>query len=515
MEITVKKQGLVEFLLLLMLCICMGGCADKGDDTVTANTSVTDDTEYSIKLNSDNQVKICGEVLPTYIIDDGSELYFIDKDIEQFAFGLKPLQDGMTYQLIETSDNHNRHNDSNKDPGEKGYNQGYKSYSSDIAELKASGRITVTDKNNRDFKGYTLIKPGEDKDGLKKDSGYKLISLKVLNAFGLTAEVGSDVNQITGYHLGESPVKEADNTASDTKTAEQKSAPARVEVNESKQSDSSGAKGRTVINAQGSAGSSSAASGGGNPVIVLDPGHGKSTGAMSSEELTKAGFTQYGGSWGEWRHFKNGTWGEECQGGGCAQDYSCFYYASNGDRVTEPEINLNNANAAKKYLEQMGYTVRMTRTTNNEHPSFNVRASYAFADHDKAMKGDPGTQPDAACIVCIHSNAGGGSGSCYISPDGGNYKQKYLPDNFISKSNTLGEKINKRIVNETSLGSVGNGKLGGMNYLILFHKAPVPVAYMEIGFFDNSSDLAILNSEYDKIGKAIAEGVDEWYKQNH
>ena len=33
---------------------------------------------------------------------------------------------------------------------------------------------------------------------------------------------------------------------------------------------------------------------------------------------------------------------------------------------------------------------------------------------------------------------------------------------------------------------------------------------MEIGFFDNASDLAILNSSADQIGKAIAEGVDDY-----
>ena len=36
---------------------------------------------------------------------------------------------------------------------------------------------------------------------------------------------------------------------------------------------------------------------------------------------------------------------------------------------------------------------------------------------------------------------------------------------------------------------------------------------MEIGFFDNASDKAILDAECDKIGKAIAEGVHEWMNE--
>ena len=45
------------------------------------------------------------------------------------------------------------------------------------------------------------------------------------------------------------------------------------------------------------------------------------------------------------------------------------------------------------------------------------------------------------------------------------------------------------------------------------YKCPVPIAYMEIGFYD-SSDLSILQLSSDEIGKAIAEGVDEYLKNN-
>lgn len=247
----------------------------------------------------------------------------------------------------------------------------------------------------------------------------------------------------------------------------------------------------------------------GGPIIVLDPGHGKSSGLMSDEEKLAEGYTKKNGAWGEWRHWKNGTADQECEGSGCHGDKECWYPIGNGDRNTEPDINLNNARAAKKYLEQMGYTVRMTRdadsSTSTENPSFSKRVSYCYPNNDLSAS------PDASCYICIHSNAGGGSGSAYIEASGG-YTQKWIGTDYASQCNKLGSLINSRITLETSLSASGNGSIGGEGYLILFNKCPVPAGYMEIGFFDNSSDLSILQSESDKIGKAIAEGVDDYMK---
>ncbi len=244
-------------------------------------------------------------------------------------------------------------------------------------------------------------------------------------------------------------------------------------------------------------------------VIVLDPGHGKSSGLMSADEKLAEGYTQRNGAWGEWRHWKNGTANQECEGSGCHGDKECWYPIGSGDRDTEPDINLRNAQAAKKYLERMGYTVRMTRDensgTSNENPSFSKRVSYCYPNNDLSAA------PDAACYICIHSNAGGGRGSAYIEASG-DYTQKWIEPDYVSQCNKLGAMINERITSETSMGVSGGGSIGGEGYLILFNKCPVPAGYMEIGFFDNSSDLSILQSESDLIGKAIAEGADDYIK---
>ncbi|MCD8181557.1 MAG: N-acetylmuramoyl-L-alanine amidase [Firmicutes bacterium] len=245
-------------------------------------------------------------------------------------------------------------------------------------------------------------------------------------------------------------------------------------------------------------------------VIVLDAGHGKSSSQMTDDEKIAEGYEYNAskGGWGEWRHYKNGTFGEDCYGSGCTglcpQNGSCWYPIGNGDRDTEPTLNLNNALAAQKYLEQMGYEVRMTRTSNDQNPSMDKRVSYCFPNNDITL------EPDAAVYVCIHSNAGGGRGTSYISLNA-TYTQSYIPDNYISLSNSLGEIINSKVAAATGLSE--NAPIN-TPYLILFNKSPVPIAYMEIGFFDSTADLEILQSSSDAIGKAIAEGVDE-YLQTH
>ncbi len=241
-------------------------------------------------------------------------------------------------------------------------------------------------------------------------------------------------------------------------------------------------------------------------IIVLDAGHGKSSSQMSQQEKENEGYVYNDskGNWGEWRHYKTGTFGEDCNGSGCTglspENGSCWYSMGSGDRDTEPEINLKNAEAAKKYLEEMGYEVRMTRTTNDQNPSMNKRVSYCFKNNDTT------TSPDAAAYICIHSNAGGGSGTSYISLSA-KYTQRFIGGDYISSSNEMGKTINDKVAEYSGL---KNASPINTPYLILFNKCPVPIAYMEIGFYDNSSDLETINEKSDEIGKAIAEGVDEY-----
>ncbi len=247
-------------------------------------------------------------------------------------------------------------------------------------------------------------------------------------------------------------------------------------------------------------------------IIVIDPGHGKTSSLMTNSEKSASGWVKNSlGAWGEWRHYKRRSSTVDCEGSGCngrvTPSGSCWYPIGNGDRNTEPDINLKNALAAKKHLEEMGYTVRLTRSGNGENPSVTKRISYCYPNNDTSKA------PDAAAFICLHSNASGGSGrgTAYIAAKDP-YDQAWIASDYSEKSNALGKLCNDNIVNMTSLSMHSNGVIAWEPELIAFCKSPVPCGYLEIGFFDNNSDLEILNSESDNIGKAIAKGVDEFCK---
>ncbi|MCH5212860.1 MAG: N-acetylmuramoyl-L-alanine amidase [Oscillospiraceae bacterium] len=249
----------------------------------------------------------------------------------------------------------------------------------------------------------------------------------------------------------------------------------------------------------------------GSKIIVLDPGHGKSSSKMTDDEKIAYGWKKTSKGWGEWRHYKIGSGNVDCEGSGCNErvtpNGACWYPIGNGDRATEPDINLQNALAAKKYLEQMGYTVRLTRETNDENPSITRRLEYCYPNLDKTK------QPDATLFLCIHSNASNGSarGSAYIQLDG-IYDQKWITSaaSYVNEGNKLGKLCNDAIVDGTSLSMSGNGVISFEPQLIAFMKSPVTCGYLEIGFFDNTADLNILRTESDAIGKAIAMGIDQY-----
>lgn len=267
---------------------------------------------------------------------------------------------------------------------------------------------------------------------------------------------------------------------------------------------------QTVNNEVENSGTGSDAEENHKKIVVLDPGHGVSSQDMTNEQKAAEGwvYNQEKGEWGEWRHFKSGTMWQDCMGSGCSgrvpKGGSCWYRIGSGDRDFEPEINLKNVVAAKKYLEQMGYEVRITRTE-ADNPSMTKRLKFCYPN------GDTQSSPDADLFVCIHSNAGGGRGSYYIALSGV-YDQAGIPSDYIERGNRAGKCINDRIVSETELSAASGGRYDGYPELVLFCKSPIPIAYLEVGFFDNASDLAILQKNSDAIGKAIAEGIDDYFK---
>lgn len=432
--------------------------------------------------NAQTSVKINNEGIPAYRIEGAEDVYMADSDLALFGFVCK--LEKASYTISNPNGVYSMSSDAFVD------NLDGQEISEADKKIAINGEEFVCYKNSR-----VLMVPVQALAKLGKE--LQSVSTKTIYlAFGTEEEIEKS-QQVSNNEIAVAEGKIPQSTEAATEST--------VAANNGKQGEISLSGGQTQTSSSGNGNSN-----GNSKIIVLDPGHGKSSGSMSASEKQASGWVQNSsGAWGEWRHYKIGSSTVDCEGDGCnhrvTPNSACWYPIGNGDRDTEPAINLNNALAAKKYLEQMGYTVRMTRTSNDENPSITRRIQYCYPNMDSSQTAD------AALFLCIHSNAGGGTGSAYIQLDG-EYDQRGIKSSYVSDGNTLGKLCNDKIVAETSMSRHGDGVIGGEPELIAFCKSPVTCGYLEIGFFDNSSDLSKLKSDSDAIGKAIAEGVDEFCK---
>ena len=233
--------------------------------------------------------------------------------------------------------------------------------------------------------------------------------------------------------------------------------------------------------------------------VFIDPGHGPST--FNDAQMTAAGYSKNSsGKWGEWRHYDgSGKVGTNCNN--CKKDasHNCWYPFANALRDKEPELTYAIATELSTILQSRGYEVAMSRNA-SEHPSIGKRAKDA---HDFG----------ASIQVCIHCNAGGGSGIAYCSPAGGGYgTNSYKLSDWQTKSLDLNKKILNGIKAKTTFSLYNSGVINNYGYLILYEKASCPTAYLEIGFYDNASDLSKLQNEKNKIAEGIADGIDAYFK---
>lgn len=413
---------------------------------------------------SSTTVKINEVAIPAY--DFKKSVYIVAEDLQLFGFELEYSKNG-ELNIVNKKEDYT-------------YNEEYISY---LSHLKNN-----TDVSEADY----IIKLNGKKITAYCTRDYTIIPLSKLGSIG-NCERSDSSNAILCTLISQNSA-EAD--GKNVKPDEVTVAPPTVEPNVN--------GGVSSVRSSAQMQSSS-----GKKIIVLDPGHGKSSSEMNSNEKRESGwiYNESKGQWGEWRHWKSGTTWEDCEGYGCngrvTPSGGEWYSIGNGDRDEEPELDLKNALAAKKYLEEMGYTVRMTRTSNDENPSITQRLKQCYPNQDTTLTAD------ADAFICIHSNAGGGSGTSYIELSG-NYDQKGIPSDYAKQGNELGKTMNDKIASMTGLSN--NGSIDSMPELIAFCKSPVVCAYLEIGFFDNGNDLDILQTEYDTIGKAIAEGIDDYFE---
>ncbi|HSX38854.1 MAG TPA: N-acetylmuramoyl-L-alanine amidase [Chlamydiales bacterium] len=161
----------------------------------------------------------------------------------------------------------------------------------------------------------------------------------------------------------------------------------------------------------------------------------------------------------------------------------------------EKRICLQTARLIKKYLDQLGYHVVMTRNTDVFIPLFR-RVEIA-------------KQSDAAIFVSVHFNSSRvptASGIEIFFHDSKEEKQRSL----LSKR--LADAILTRVLRRTEAHSRGVKK--GNLYVI--RETAMPAVLLEGGFISNTEERVSLKSyEYqEKIARGVADGIDNYFKQS-
>jgi N-acetylmuramoyl-L-alanine amidase len=160
----------------------------------------------------------------------------------------------------------------------------------------------------------------------------------------------------------------------------------------------------------------------------------------------------------------------------------------------EKRVCLQTARLVKKYLDQLGYHVIMTRTSD------------AFVSLPRRV--EIAKQSDADIFVSIHFNSSRiptASGVEIFFYDSSEEKRR----TFASKR--LADSILTRVLRRTTAHSRGVKK--GNLYVI--RETPMPAVLLEGGFITNPEEQENIKSiDYqDKIARGVADGIDYYFKK--
>ncbi|MBS0626328.1 MAG: N-acetylmuramoyl-L-alanine amidase [Verrucomicrobia bacterium] len=159
----------------------------------------------------------------------------------------------------------------------------------------------------------------------------------------------------------------------------------------------------------------------------------------------------------------------------------------------EKRVCLQTARLVKKYLDQLGYHVVMTRTTDVFVP---LPRRVEIADQSRA-----------SLFVSIHYNSARNPTAQGIEVFYNESKDQKFK---TSASKKLAESILTRVIRRTS--AVSRGVKKGNYYVI--REPTMPAVLVEGGFISNPSERGNLKDfEYiDKLARGIADGVDHYFK---
>lgn len=161
----------------------------------------------------------------------------------------------------------------------------------------------------------------------------------------------------------------------------------------------------------------------------------------------------------------------------------------------EKKLCLQTAKLVKKYLDQLGYHVVMTRNTD------------AFIPLSRRV--EIATQARSSVFVSIHYNA--------AKNPTANGMEIFFYDTKEDKnrsiaSKKLAEAILPGLIRRTNANSRGVKK---GNYYVLRENS-VPAIIIEGGFMSNREECALLRTMtyQDRIARGIADGIDQYFKMN-
>lgn len=163
---------------------------------------------------------------------------------------------------------------------------------------------------------------------------------------------------------------------------------------------------------------------------------------------------------------------------------------------TEYELNLEVSLKLRDELKKRGYTVYLTRETNDVDISNKERADYAAS-----VKAD--------IFIRIHANGADSSatnGALALAPSQNNP--------YVARLSNESQRLSKNMVdaycNETgikNLGVVGSNDMSGINW------STMPVTIFEMGFMSNQSDDTKMADPafQDKMAQGMANGIDVYF----